>query len=148
MTSDAEACEGIEIRTAGEDSEVKRTSPDQSTFPGMLVAVPDPRPPQRQRTPARASTRGCRLPKDWTPPPEVIARQREEYPFLNLREIFVDFRQYWFAKAGAAAVKLDWSLTWQRWVRREASDFRGRRNGRNAMSTVDEKALGWQEVGR
>jgi hypothetical protein len=38
------------------------------------------------------------------------------------------FRDYWIAKSGREACKLDWSATWRNWVR---SDFR-KRNGSGA----------------
>jgi len=71
-----------------------------------------------------ARKRGTRLPPDWKPPPELVAQQRDAHPHLNLAEILEDFRDYWTAKTGKDATKLDWLATWRRWVRKEASQSR------------------------
>lgn len=130
---------GIEEPTT-QGEQVQQPDPNQDGLPGMhLLPLPTNHAPEpvREKTiaPAANGSRGHRLPEDWLPPQEVIARQRESYPFLDLREIFVDFQQYWLSESGRHATKLDWSLTWQRWVRREAKDFRGPR--RPAISTSD-----------
>lgn len=36
------------------------------------------------------------------------------------------FRDYWVAKAGPGAAKLDWSATWRNWLRRSAQDSQAR----------------------
>jgi len=71
---------------------------------------------------ARTGARGTRLPVDWQPSAEDRAYAEEMG--LDCRRVAEDFRGYWLAKAGKDAVKVDWSLTWQGWCRREL-DRRG-----------------------
>ena len=42
---------------------------------------------------------------------------REERPDLNVTKVFASFKDYWVAKSGQQAVKLDWFATWRNWVR-------------------------------
>jgi hypothetical protein len=46
------------------------------------------------------------------------------------------FRNYWIAKAGAGASKLDWSATWQNWII-NACEHGGPRNGRREQTLGD-----------
>jgi hypothetical protein len=71
---------------------------------------------------APRATRGSRLPRDWKPSSDDQRYASDRG--VNHDRIAEDFRGYWCAKAGKDAVKTDWSLTWQNWVRREA-DRRG-----------------------
>ncbi len=68
-----------------------------------------------------------RLPEDWRP--SNADRQYAVDLGLSVNRTAEDFRGYWLAKAGKDAVKLDWSLTWQGWCRREA-ERRGTRPAR------------------
>lgn len=67
------------------------------------------------KTPAK---RGTRLPADWHPSDEDLAWARSERHDVDLRAEVATFRDYWLAKAGADAVKLDWSATFRNWIRR------------------------------
>lgn len=65
------------------------------------------------------SAKGTRLPADWTAPQEWIdwaCNERRWQPHDAAEEARI-FADYWIAKAGQAAVKLDWKRTWQVWVR-------------------------------
>lgn len=62
--------------------------------------------------------RGTRLPPDWQP--NLDDRAYAEGLGLDATRIAEAFRDYWHAKAGKDAVKLDWSATWRGWCRREA----------------------------
>lgn len=78
--------------------------------------------PLGEKSPAKKSTRGTRLPSDWQPGPEFFSAAHEIHPRLsNLQvvEIANRFRDYWVAESGQRAVKLDWLATWRNWVRRE-----------------------------
>lgn len=66
-----------------------------------------PKPPPK-------STRGTRLPETWAPSEIDDAYARKAG--LNVEEIdrgAEEFRNYWCARAGRDATKLDWSRTWQ-----------------------------------
>ena len=73
---------------------------------------------QKKETSLRDEKKGCRLPDDWTPGQEGADFARGLG--LNPKAVFAVFRDYWHAKAGKDAVKLDWLKTWQNWCRREA----------------------------
>lgn len=72
---------------------------------------------ERARTP-----RATRLAPDWTLPDDwlnwALAEQPSWQPADVLR-IADQFRDYWLAKGGADARKVDWGATWRNWVRRE-----------------------------
>jgi hypothetical protein len=71
-------------------------------------------------TAKRASVaRGTRLPHDWTIPDDWIewaTIQRRWYPADCEAESLL-FANYWQAKSGQGATKLDWFKTWQNWAR-------------------------------
>ncbi len=68
--------------------------------------------------------RAARLPDDWSIPAEWMAWALTDRPeftqqdVLRTSEIFAD---YWRAKSGKDATKLDWFATWRNWFRRERS---------------------------
>jgi hypothetical protein len=58
--------------------------------------------------------RGCRIPADFEPDLNValsrgMSRKRAETQAAK-------FKNYWMAKSGRDAVKLDWEKTWENWV--------------------------------
>lgn len=66
----------------------------------------------------KSAARGGRLAEDWTPGSEggTFARNLG----LDPKATFAVFRDYWLAKAGKDAMKVDWAATWKNWCRREA----------------------------
>jgi len=60
---------------------------------------------------------GTRLPEDWKPTPSQYAWAKGRRPDLNIDELIEDFSDYWLAKSGKDATKLDWGRTFKRWVR-------------------------------
>lgn len=63
--------------------------------------------------------RGSRLKKDWEPGDDGVEYARKlGMSDDTINESYHDFMRYWLAKAGAAARKVDWDLTWQTWVRK------------------------------
>lgn len=102
--------------------------------------------PSRKRS--GASSRGTRLPDDWAPSEPEKQWVRENCIRLTDRQKHVatqDFCDYWHAKAGKEANKLDWSLTYKRWMRKnnEEAPEAGRPGrggvGSSARSTTDER---------
>lgn len=64
----------------------------------------------------RLDKRGSRLPADWQPGETGMS-----YALCHLRpdkihDEIEKFRNYWHAKAGRDATKLDWNATWRNWV--------------------------------
>jgi len=66
-----------------------------------------------------ASKRGTRIPDDWKPDEIMVSWALIENPGIDLKKTIDSFTDYWRAKAGAAAVKLDWDATFRNWVRRQ-----------------------------
>jgi len=84
------------------------------------VTLPDKTRKKESRGAANAlptAKRGSRLPADWQPGSDGIALCIERR--LNLTETLARFRDYWCAKAGKDANKLDWDATWRNWCRNE-----------------------------
>ncbi len=66
--------------------------------------------------PSKPDKRGTRLPADWQPGETGMS-----YALCHLRPDKISdeiekFRNYWCAKAGRDATKLDWNATWRNWV--------------------------------
>lgn len=65
--------------------------------------------------------RGTRLPEDWKPDEGLVAWAREQgYADAWARRQTEAFSNYWIAKPGPGAVKLDWRRTWMNWLNRAA----------------------------
>jgi hypothetical protein len=91
--------------------------------PQAVPAAIIPEQPKRAGSP-KSGARGSRIPANWTPTPKDYAFASSEG--LTREEINREadrFRDYWTAKSGREACKLDWEATWRNWVR---SDFRKR----------------------
>lgn len=84
---------------------------------------------------AARSPRGTRLPSDWKPEPDEAGFAHG----LGLDPDYVaaQFRDYWHAKAGRDATKLDWSATWRGWCRREAERRPSTHGRREQASKLD-----------
>ena len=80
----------------------------------------------------KTSTRGTRIPKGWTPSEAGMAYARSKGLTAAQTdaqfEIFVNF---WTAKSGANATKLDWQATWRTWVSRSAERLPQNRNAQD-----------------
>jgi hypothetical protein len=94
------------------------TRPD----PTLLVLPTEVQAPQKPK-------RGTRLPDDWQPSADLIAKARKQFPSVDLVAETEAFRDYWHAKAGKDATKVDWDLTWTTWMRRTHKQHQQRTNG-------------------
>lgn len=66
--------------------------------------------------------RGTRLPEDWVLPKawgEWALAERKGWIADDVRRCAEKFADYWRAKAGRDAAKLDWQATWRNWVRND-----------------------------
>jgi uncharacterized protein YdaU (DUF1376 family) len=73
----------------------------------------------KNQEPRTRESRATRLPPDWEPSDELIAFMRKERPDLNPSHTIMKFCNYWQAKSGKDATKLDWDKTFQNWVLQE-----------------------------
>src|SRR5262249_20305940 len=62
--------------------------------------------------------RGTRLPEDWRPTQTLADFARDQG--LDPEETRERFRDFWLAKPGSGACKLDWDRTWKNWCREDA----------------------------
>lgn len=97
------------------------TSTPTPKVKSVVAASGSPPPP---RTASVEKKRPTRLPADWFLPDDWRDWAVRLYGMEPQRavRISLDFRDFWHAKAGPDAVKLDWLATWRRWVRREMHD--------------------------
>jgi hypothetical protein len=101
---------------AKEWRERNRTQPNATKHREDKSREDKKEPPKAPPRVGRA--RGSRLSPDWVLEPEQ--RDYATSRGLDPDRLAEDFRAYWLAKAGSGAAKVDWNLTWQTWVRREA----------------------------
>lgn len=91
--------------------------PEPEPEPGPTGTEPKPVAPRG------GAKRGTRLPDDWQPDPtdrtvdDLVARLGG--PAAAAEELD-KFRDYWLAKSGKDATKLDWQRTWRNWLRTAA----------------------------
>lgn len=89
--------------------------------------------------------RGCRLPDNWLPDPNVREQMAAEFPNVDLKHAHAKFVDYWQSKAGKDAAKLDWNRTWRNWIRSEAERTPGGKphtNGNTAPAGPPPELLG------
>jgi len=84
----------------------------------------------------RASPRGSRLPEDWSMSPQDRAYCLQTRPELNPSAVEQNFRDYWLALPGKDGLKLNWTRTWQKWVRNERAPKPGAFMAAGAVATV------------
>lgn len=79
---------------------------------------PEPEPVKREAKASPQKQRASRLSTDWFLPKEWGEWAVSEGCSVDLIRSEADkFRDYWTAKAGASAAKLDWLATWRNWIR-------------------------------
>jgi uncharacterized protein YdaU (DUF1376 family) len=62
---------------------------------------------------------GTRLPTDWVLPSAWRDWAKAERPDLFIDSVAHQFHDFWIAKTGTNATKLDWQATWRNWVRNQ-----------------------------
>ncbi|RYG87372.1 MAG: helix-turn-helix domain-containing protein [Alphaproteobacteria bacterium] len=89
-----------------------------TSFEPLEEPLGEPSPPKRADANAR---RGSRIAPDWTPSPECNAfAAREGLTPEETARAAAEFRDYWSARPGRDAAKLDWPATWRNRVRQIA----------------------------
>jgi hypothetical protein len=79
---------------------------------------------------APSRKRGTRIPDDFRVTPAMVEWAREKAPHVHGPTETAKFRDYWTAKAGRDATKLDWPATWRVWMT-TAEQQAGRGHGGN-----------------
>jgi hypothetical protein len=73
------------------------------------------------RRPRSQAKRGTRIPPGFAVTSEMAAWARDRAPSVDGRLETEKFVNYWTAKAGSGATKLDWPATWRNWILTAAS---------------------------
>jgi hypothetical protein len=107
---------------------------DSPTMSTKAEAKAEANTDTKATTSSRVSrSKGTRFPEGYQPNEDHKALSKELG--IDLRAEFPKFRDYWVAKAGKEAVKLDWDATLRNWIR-NAADRRPTRNGQLPNSKV------------
>lgn len=97
-----------------------------------LALIPEEDVPRE--TPKPASARATRIPDDWTLTGERLEAARREGLTTEIAEReALKFADYWKAKGGANARKVDWEATWRNWIRRAAEGSGSGQRGRGSV---------------
>lgn len=102
---------------------------------------PSPSPEPKSRG---ARKRGTRLPKNWQPSRELKSWALNERPGMDLQRVIDSFTDYWIAKTGQAATKLDWGATFRNWVRNEKPNGSSKQNSRPSAASRQDAAAARQ----
>lgn len=78
-------------------------------------------PVTKNQEPLVKAKRATRMSPDFELPVEWVNWVADNKPEVDARQTFEQFKDYWIAKAGADAAKLDWFSTWRNWVRRDSA---------------------------
>ncbi len=94
------------------------STPPTTPIPSpLLIGSPVPSPAFPA---AKVCKRGSRLPADWKLPDDWRAWARINFAHVTDPTVTTEadrFADYWHAKAGQNATKLDWQATWRNWCR-------------------------------
>jgi hypothetical protein len=115
----------------------------------LALRSPDGEAPVPQPEPAiekPKDARGTRLPEDWALPQAWRDETLQEFDATEtaIAEQAKAFFNFWTAKAGSGAVKLNWKRTWENWA---ARSFRPRSSAPLLAggSTVDQPSWWWKD---
>lgn len=103
--------------------------------------TPTPTPTPTIKKEPSAPKKGTRIDPNYQPPREWSLAQGLDIAILESQ--LQQFKNYWLAKAGADAVKIDWDRTWQNWILKYLE-----RNGlqktapRNVGELIDQRMKG------
>lgn len=113
------------------DKEEESQLTNQPSVGAQTAEAAPSAPPAGQQTPPEKCRNGTRLPQDWKLPKKWGDWALHEFPGLTADEVRAQaetFADYWHAKAGKDARKLDWEAVWRNWIRRHMEQ-RGRAAG-------------------
>jgi uncharacterized protein YdaU (DUF1376 family) len=107
--------------------------------PANEPEIPDSSPPK----PKTKTARGTRWPSEAVVPDDWLQeagmkRAERGLPAIDLRFEAERFANYWAARAGPGAVKVDWRRTWLNWI---TDDSKGRNGNANGCSGNGQKPI-------
>lgn len=95
----------------------------------------------REKTRGTHTSHGSRIPAEFVITPAMAEWAREHTPDLDLAYELDQFRDFWAAKSGKDATKLDWVATWRTWMRRSQKQAAQRQAPGPRLATGDRKVL-------
>lgn len=101
----------------------------------------DPSLPHSRAASKKPTKRGTRIPDDFRVTPGMVAWARERVPTVDGRTETEKFVNYWSAKAGRDAVKLDWEATWKNWMLTAAGRLGARASPKTKPDVLDDPAV-------
>lgn len=104
------------------------TRPDP-TRPVPVLPTEVPVSSKKPLPPSPKAPRGTRLPDDWQPSLDLISWVRLKCPNIDGRTETENFCDWWHAKAGKDATKVNWDLTYKGWMRRSNSQVKPNQRG-------------------
>ena len=126
---------GTEIGTSPKNG--TGTSPKNGTEPVPKLVHESKRNLKKE---SKSIGRGTRLPADWVLPEDWIEPAleiRTDWTETHARTVADSFRDYWTAKTGSAATKLDWFATWRNWCRNDRTPVQAQK--KTSSFTKDEE---------
>jgi hypothetical protein len=132
-----------------ENSDIRRVVVTKAK--GVVSATHNPQPttlvPSRSADPpASGRKRATRIADDFTVTAEMVEWAREHTPGVDGRYETAKFIDYWRAKSGKDATKLDWIGTWRNWMRK-ASERAGP-SPVHRTSTTDQRVADALSIGQ
>jgi uncharacterized protein YdaU (DUF1376 family) len=101
--------------------------------PSGNTPLPLPLPIEKEEAKASSKKRGTRLPDDWFLPKSWGEWAAGEGWSIDVIRTEADnFKDYWMARAGPTASKLDWEATWRVWIRKSPKTSKPQ-GGQNAQ---------------
>lgn len=97
------------VSHGGSSPSPTRPDPTRSSSDEELI-------PQKASPSSVPRKRGTRIPDDFSATPAMVAWARDRCPHVDWRLETEKFVNYWRAKTGKDATKLDWEATWRNWM--------------------------------
>jgi len=133
----------VEAGSMGGKAKALKTKANRSSNALPMPYQPEPEPESIKRdTKVSPKKTAKRLPDDWVLPMEYGSWAVSEGWSESAVRLEADrFKDYWIAKAGRDAVKLDWLATWRNWIRNSKSPKLSTINGGQQNATSDTNRL-------
>jgi hypothetical protein len=96
---------------------------------------------QKKTTSSSPRKRGTRIPDSFIASPEMVSWARERTPHVDGKRETEKFINYWSAKSGKDAVKVDWEATWRNWMLNAAERASPRASPNGEMHPTDAAVL-------
>lgn len=119
------------------------TGHDADTHGDVNTPIPShPSKEEKKTTSSSPRKRGARLPDDFAVTAEMRSWFSEHCPGIDGRTEHAKFVDYWTAKTGRDATKLDWEATWRNWMRNAKPQARASPNGMHSTDANIARLMG------